>query len=101
MITNDRQYQITRTAAREFEEVLARLDTVESHRSPKLRQAMREAMESQLEELREQLADYEATRYAGVNLERIQAVVEALGVKIRERVIFPTAGREELARSGE
>jgi hypothetical protein len=33
----------------------------------------------------------EATRYAGVSLERIQAVAEALGVKIHERVILPSA----------
>jgi hypothetical protein len=32
-----------------------------------------------------------ATRHAGVSLERIQAVAEALGVKIHERVILPSA----------
>ena len=34
---------------------------------------------------------YEATQYAGVSLDRIQAVVEALGVEIHERVILPVA----------
>jgi ribosome-binding protein aMBF1 (putative translation factor) len=142
MIANERQYRITRTAAREFEEALARLETVEAHRPPELRRVMREAMESQLEELREELAEYdalrsgkvgvpeltslaelpealirariavgltqkglaerlglkeqqvqryEATQYAGVSLERIQEVAEALGVKIHEQVILPTA----------
>ena len=142
MIANERQYRITRTAAREFEEALARLETVEAHRPPELRRVMREAMESQLEELREELADYEAlrsgkvgvleltslaelpealirariavgltqkglaerlglkeqqvqryeaTQYAGVSLQRIQEVAEALGVAIHERVILPTA----------
>ena len=33
MIANERQYRITRTAAREFEEALARLETVEAHRA--------------------------------------------------------------------
>lgn len=142
MIANERQYRITRTAAREFEEALARLETVEAHRPPELRRVMREAMESQLEELLEELAEYdalrsgqvgvleltsltelpealirariavgltqkglaerlglkeqqvqryEATQYAGVSLERIQEVAEALGVEIHERVILPTA----------
>ena len=142
MIANERQHRITRTAAREFEEALARLETVEAHRPPELRRVMREAMESQLEELREELADYEAlrggkvgvleltslaelpealirariavgltqkalaerlglkeqqvqryeaTQYAGVSLDRIQAVAEALGVEIHEQVILPTA----------
>ena len=145
MIANERQYRITNAAAREFEEALVRLDTVEAHRSPDMRRVMREAMESQLEELREELAEYdalrsgkvgvleltsltelpealirariavgltqkgladrlglkeqqiqryEATQYAGVSLERIQAVVEALGVTIRERVTLPTARAE-------
>lgn len=144
MIANERQYRITNAAAREFGEALARLDTVEAHRSPDIRRVMREAMESQLEDLREELSEYEAlrsgkvgvlelaslaelpealirariavgltqkglaerlglkeqqvqryeaTQYAGVSLERIQAVAEALGVTIREQVILPTAGQ--------
>jgi ribosome-binding protein aMBF1 (putative translation factor) len=40
----------------------------------------------------QQVQRYEATQYAGVSLERIQAVAEALGVTIHERVILPTAG---------
>ena len=39
----------------------------------------------------QQIQRYEATRYAGVSLERVQAVAEALGVKIHERVILPSA----------
>ena len=152
MITNERQYRITKAEAERFEQALACSEEKTAHLHPRLRQAMREGMESQLEELGEQLADYEAlrngwvavleldslkdlpdalirariatgltqkelarrlglkeqqiqryeaTRYAGASLERIQAVAEALGVKIRERVIFPSAGREELAGSGE
>jgi DNA-binding Xre family transcriptional regulator len=142
MIANERQYRITNAAAREFEEALARLETVEAHRPPDLRRVMREAMESQLDELREEIAEYEAlrsgkvgvleltslaelpdalirariavgltqkklaerlglkeqqiqryeaTQYAGVSLDRIQAVAEALGVEIHERVILPPA----------
>jgi ribosome-binding protein aMBF1 (putative translation factor) len=143
MIANERQYRITNAAAREFEEALASLETAEAHRPPELRQVMREAIESQLEELSEELAEYEAlrsgrisvlelaslaelpdalirariavgltqkglaerlglkeqqvqryeaTHYAGVSLERIQAVTEALGVRVREQLILPTAG---------
>jgi ribosome-binding protein aMBF1 (putative translation factor) len=142
MIANDLQYRVTRTAAREFEEALARLDETEGHRSPEMRALMREAMESQLADLRQQLADYdalrtgqiqvleldslaqlpealirariaagltqkelakrlglreqqvqryEATRYSGAGLTRLQHVADALGVRIRERVVLPTA----------
>jgi transcriptional regulator with XRE-family HTH domain len=107
-----------------------------------MRALMREAMESQLEDLRQQLAEYdalrtghiqvleldslaqlpeafirariaagltqkelarrlgmreqqvqryEATRYSGVSLTRLQQVADALGVRIHERVLLPTA----------
>jgi transcriptional regulator with XRE-family HTH domain len=39
----------------------------------------------------QQIQRYEATHYAGVSLERVQAVAEALGVKIHGRVILPSA----------
>jgi ribosome-binding protein aMBF1 (putative translation factor) len=140
VIANERQYRITKSEATKFEEALDRLETVEGHRPDEMRRIMREAMESQLEELREQLAEYdalrsgkvavleieglqelptalvrariasgltqkelarrlglkeqqiqryEATRYSGVSLERIQQVAEALGVTIRERLTLP------------
>jgi hypothetical protein len=37
----------------------------------------------------QQIQRYEATRYAGVSLERLQAVADALGVVIREQVVLP------------
>jgi hypothetical protein len=40
----------------------------------------------------QQVQRYEATRYAGVGLERLQAVADALGVRIYERVVLPAAG---------
>lgn len=42
----------------------------------------------------QQVQRYEATRYAGANLTRIQAVADALGVKVQERVSLPTAATE-------
>ncbi|MBI4218596.1 MAG: helix-turn-helix domain-containing protein [Chloroflexi bacterium] len=140
MIANERQYRITKAAMERFEEALAKSQEPRTERDPRLQQAMREGIESQLEELREQLAEYEAlragrvavlelhslkelpealirariasglsqkqlaerlgmkeqqlqrweaTRYAGISLDRIHEVAEALGVKIREEVILP------------
>lgn len=141
MIANERQYRITRAAAERFEQALNKDGEQPSDLDPRLQQAMWDGIESQLEELREQLAEYEAlrsgriavlelsslgelpealirariasglsqkqlaerlgmkeqqlqrweaTRYAGISLDRIQAVAEAMGVKIREEVILPT-----------
>ncbi len=39
----------------------------------------------------QQIQRYESTRYSGVSLERAQAVVDALGVRIHERLTLPTA----------
>ena len=40
----------------------------------------------------QQIQRYEAKRYAGASLQRIQAVAEALGMTIREQVVLPTSG---------
>lgn len=143
MINNARQYRITKAEAERFAEALAQTDERSGHLHPLLQTAMRDGLVSQLEELREQLAEYEAlragtitalelnsleeladllirariaarltqkelaerlglrpqqiqryeaTRYAGASLARVQAVAAALGVRIHERALLP-AGR--------
>jgi ribosome-binding protein aMBF1 (putative translation factor) len=140
VIANDLQYRVTQKAARDFEESLARLNVDAKDRPAWIRKALREAMESQLADLRGELAEYdalrtgqvrvlefdslsqlpdaliqariaaglsqkelaarlglreqqvqryEARRYAGASLERVQAVADALGMQIHERVILP------------
>lgn len=37
----------------------------------------------------QQIQRYEATHYSGASLDRVQAVVDALGVRIREHLILP------------
>jgi DNA-binding transcriptional regulator YiaG len=143
VIANEVQRRVTQTAIREFEEALARL-AEDARDSPDwVRKGMREGMESQLADLREELAEYEAlragqvrelelrsltelpdalirariaaglsqkelarrlgmkeqqvqryeaTRYAGATLARVQAVADALGVEIHERVVLPAPG---------
>ncbi len=137
MISNERQYHVTRNAAQRFEQALDQLE--QSDRPEPIRRIMRDGMESQLQELREEMAEYdalrggqvsvleldslralpealirariavgltqrqlaerlgmkeqqlqryEATRYSGVSLDRIQEVADALGVQIREQVIL-------------
>lgn len=144
MITNERQYRITKAAVERFEDALAHGHEQGVHLHPRLQQAMQESLESQIAELREELAEYEAlrsgrvtvleldslaaipdaliraravagltqkelatrlgmkeqqvqryeaTRYVGVSLARIQAVADALGVTIHERVILPIHAR--------
>lgn len=142
MIANEREYRITRAASRRFEEALAHVEDRSAERNPLLQKAMRESIESELELLSQQLAEYgalrsgrvtiieleslrelpealirariaagltqkdlaarlglkeqqiqryESTRYAGASLERIQAVADAIGVTIHERLTLPSS----------
>lgn len=141
MITNERQYRITRGWLERFKQARAGAEAA-GGLHPRALQALRDQYDSELDDLRAQLADYEAfrrgeggvleldsltelpealirartaaglsqealakrlglkkqqvqryeaTRYAKVSLERLQAVVGALGVTIHERVVLPGA----------
>ncbi len=62
MITNERQYRITKSEAKKFERPLASARERESSRGvyPRIHAAMIESLESELAILREELERYEA-----------------------------------------
>jgi Predicted transcriptional regulator with C-terminal CBS domains len=63
MITNERQLKITRAQAARFEKALAEMEQrQEEGVSPLLRRAERDALASQRESLRSEIAEYEALR---------------------------------------
>lgn len=141
MITNERQYKITRTQLRGFEKALAAAvaDGPGVDVDPRIHQVMIDGLEGQIDDLKEQLERYEtlksgrtsrvsltsilellptlieariaagltqrtlserlgvaeqqvqkweATTYAGVSVERVQNVADAVGLTIREEVIY-------------
>jgi ribosome-binding protein aMBF1 (putative translation factor) len=145
LITNERQYRISRAEAQKFEQAIAAARDKEPSSSvhPRIHEAMIDSLESELAVLREQLDRYEAlkagkvrqrtvrslrelpmvliegriaagltqrqladrlglpeqqiqryesTLYAGVSLNRLQDVADALGLEIEERVTY--AGHE-------
>ncbi len=151
MITNERQYRITKGWVERFTQAQAGVGAQSGALHPRAARALYDQYESQIEELRAELANYEAlrqgrvvtldlnslaelpnalihartaarlsqadlaarlglkkqqvqryeaTRYAGVSLDRIQAVATALGLTIREQVIFPTAAEVSLDSAG-
>ena len=59
-----------------------------------------EALARRLGLKKQQVQRWEATRYAGVGVERLQAVADALGVRIREQVLLPSAA-SEIAQHGD
>lgn len=142
MITNERQYRITRAWVERFERDMAAVFEQAGTLDERARQALLDQYASQVEELRSDLDAYdalrrgdvrvielhsltelpdaliqariaagisqealaqrlglrkqqvqrwEATRYAGVGLDRLQAVADALGLRIREQVLLPTS----------
>jgi DNA-binding transcriptional regulator YiaG len=144
VITNERQYRITRARLKRFGDDLATHDarTPGADVDPRLHQAMRDALVSEAEELRVQLKHYEqlrdgaitgreldslrdlptalieariaakltqralaqrlgiaeqqvqrweATGYAGVGLDRLQDIADALDTRIRENVTYSSA----------
>lgn len=79
MITNDRQYKITRLQAAKFREGLA---AVPSKGLPRAAlKAMREGAQSQLRELEEQIAEYETLRDGEVSSFAVDSI-EGLGVAL-------------------
>jgi len=62
MIANERQYEITTAALRDFETSLEQLRRGQSYREPMLKEVLEESIKSEIEVLRGQLAEYEALR---------------------------------------
>ena len=144
MITNERQYRITKAQLKRFEEDLAAQDA----RKPgtdvdaRIKMVMSDALASEVDVLRGQLRHYErlrdgeitqrkitslrelpvalieariaarltqralakslglaeqqvqrweANEYTGVNLERLQSIADALGIRIQETIIYKPA----------
>lgn len=150
MITNERQYRITKAALKKFEKSIAAHEKGQPPPDvhPRIYKAMGDALRSEAEVLRGQLEDYErlragrvkqrtlrtlnelpkaiieariaarvtqkgladrlgiaeqqvqrweATEYAGVSVQRIQQVADALGAKVTEKVQFPVASDSDRA----
>jgi ribosome-binding protein aMBF1 (putative translation factor) len=146
MITNERQYRITKAALKKFEDSAAAHEQRDPYPDvhPRIHRAAGEALRSEAEELRRQLQEYErlragrvkqrtldslnelpkaiieariaaritqkglaarlgvaeqqvqrweASEYAGVSMERLQQVADALGATITERVRFPPSAQ--------
>lgn len=60
MITNERQYAITRARAEQFRESLAQSGKSGDNLDPVVRRAMRLGLQSQLKDLQAEIAEYEA-----------------------------------------
>ena len=89
MITNERQYRITRSEADRFRKAITNFTADQAARldvHPRLLQAEREAMESELSDLQAELADYERLKSADLSVIRINSFDELADGLIQARI---------------
>lgn len=89
MITNERQYRITRKKADQFREAIKNFASNQNNRldiHPRLIQAEREAMESQLSDLVAELTEYERLKSEGPSVLSVNSFDELGDSLIRARI---------------
>lgn len=88
MITNERQYRITRSESDRFRKVIDDLAKAPARADvhPRLLQAEREAMESQLAELHADIAEYERLKSADLSIISINSFDELAEGLIKARI---------------
>ena len=102
MITNERQYRITKSEAKKFEQALAvaRGRKPSPDVDPRIHQAMIESLESELAVLREQLERYEALKGGKVTSRKARSLRELPIVLIEGRIAAGLTQRELAKRLG-
>lgn len=101
MIKNERQYRITRAQAQRFAAALERFDpTLPPGVHPRLHQAERDALKSQLDELHDELAAYEALRSGRRRTFRLESIEDLAQVLIAARIAAGLSQRDLAHRLG-
>jgi transcriptional regulator with XRE-family HTH domain len=103
MITNERQYKITRTEADNFRQALAQMAQTAGVREgmhPRLIQAEREAAESQLKDLQAELTEYELLKSANAAVISIDSFDELAEGLIKARIASGLSQRALAERLG-
>jgi transcriptional regulator with XRE-family HTH domain len=89
MISNERQYRITKTEAEKFKRALADLESQSNAREgihPRLVQAERDALQSQLNDLLGEIAEYEALKVGNIQVISIDSFDELADGLIKARI---------------
>jgi ribosome-binding protein aMBF1 (putative translation factor) len=88
MIKNDRQYRITKAAAVKFAEALKQFETAaeDPHVDPIVRRAEREALKSQLDDLRAQIRAYEELASGSVGVLELGSLADLPHALVRARI---------------
>ena len=101
MITNERQYRITRKKALDFVAAIEAFDAGADERAdvhPRLLQAEREAMESRLADLRAELDEYEQLKSAAPSVSPVASLEELAEGLIKARIAGTASEAQGAAR---
>lgn len=88
MITNERQYRIAKAELKRFEEAVAKNSEGNAGEDihPRIRAAMDDALESEADELRRQLGEYEALREGRIQSRTLESLSELPTALIQARI---------------
>ena len=86
MITNERQYAITKAQAERFKESLAKADAPDQELHPKVRKAMQEGLRSQLQDLENEIAEFEKLRDGKITTIVVNSIVDIAVALIQARI---------------
>lgn len=102
MIRNERQYRITKTQVEDFERKLHALaeQPEASGIHPRIRQAQRDAIRSQVDELREDLVAYEALQAGRAKVLELSSLDELPAALIQSRIAAGLTQRQLADRLG-
>ena len=101
MITNERQYAITKAQVERFKQALA--DAGQQGAKPlhpRAAKAMREGLESQLRDLEEELSDYEKLRDGSVTTIVVDSILELPVGLVKARIVRNWTQKELAERLG-
>ena len=86
MITNDRQYQVTKSQLAKLQKSPDGKAPRGDRLDPRLREAIRDGLRSQIEELREQVAEYERLKASAVTDLKLETLDELPALLVKARV---------------
>jgi transcriptional regulator with XRE-family HTH domain len=103
MIKNERQYRITKAEAERFQHTLSELDAKSAETNgvhPLLRKAERDALASQLEDLENQLRDYEELQSGRQAVLEVNSLAELPRALVQARIAANMSQKELAERLG-
>jgi ribosome-binding protein aMBF1 (putative translation factor) len=87
MITNEKQYKITKSWLRRFEEGKKKLAKLpESKNQPWLRRAQQGSLKAQIQQLKQQINEYEALKSGKVKVPHLDVVSQVPELLIKKRI---------------